>query len=592
MDDLLQIGVSNAVAASLLAGVAILAGLVYKRPALVHGLWLLVLLKLVTPPLVRIPIALPSADISEPVNPPDPDPVPVPVPVFPRDRDRESVINAVYPLDRSAEAPSLPTDTADAVPISASQPPSWTRTASFAWLTGSLLWFALAGWRLRRFRNLLRFSCPAPVEIQERARQLAGRLGLTRCPRVDLLPGRIAPLLWAVGKPRLLLPTDLLARLSEEQLDTLFVHELAHLRRRDPWVRVLEFVVLGLYWWHPVVWYARRELREAEEQCCDAWVVSMLPGAGRTYANALMDTLDFLSPTPPAPPLLASGLGQMADLKRRLTMILRGTTPRALSWPGCLAVIALGALCLPMLPGLRGDPPGREGEAKFIDKELEAAQAKRQQAEADFRRAEALLKLKKAKLEQAKAAEKKAKAEGGNKKVYQIVITLTTNQDVNCQELVKKLGKLLPENVHGEFASSGPYTNPPRQHMLYPIPAPPESRINALERKLEAVLRELQEMRKQMPSYRGPAGRGGVVPVPGNRGALPFVPAPRHAPPGAGTPPAAPGRVQPAPGTPAAPRAIPAPVKPVPPPAAPPPVGEDPYNAPTVPLAPDKPQRR
>ena len=71
---------------------------------------------------------------------------------------------------------------------------------------------------------------------------------------------------------------------------------------------------MGLYWWHPVVWYARRELREAEEQCCDAWVVATLPGAGRAYASALLDTLDFLSAAPPAVPLLASGLGQVSDL--------------------------------------------------------------------------------------------------------------------------------------------------------------------------------------------------------------------------------------------------------------------------------------
>src|SRR5262249_18755522 len=137
------------------------------------------------------------------------------------------------------------------------------------------------------------------------------------------------------------------------------------LRRRDHWVRALEFVVMGLYWWHPVVWYARRELREAEEQCCDAWVVSTLPGAGRTYATALMDTLDFLSTARSAVPPLASGLGQVSDLKRRLTMIMRGTTPRALSWPGCLTVLALGAFFLPLLPALQAqDTPSKAEKEK------------------------------------------------------------------------------------------------------------------------------------------------------------------------------------------------------------------------------------
>ena len=74
-------------------------------------------------------------------------------------------------------------------------------------------------------------------------------------------------MLWAIATTaRLLIPEPLLGRLSEQQWDTLLAHELAHLRRRDHWVRRFELFVVGLYWWHPVVWWARRELQEAEEQ--------------------------------------------------------------------------------------------------------------------------------------------------------------------------------------------------------------------------------------------------------------------------------------------------------------------------------------
>jgi bla regulator protein BlaR1 len=163
----------------------------------------------------------------------------------------------------------------------------WPQLLRIVWGIGTLIWFLLALERVHHFRRLLRFARPAPAALQERTRRLAHGLGLKRCPRVRLLPGRIAPMLWAIGgPPRLLVPVDLLDVLSDEQLDTLLLHELAHLRRRDHWVRVLEFVVMGMYWWHPVVWHARRELREAEEQCCDAWVVSTMPGTRRTYASA------------------------------------------------------------------------------------------------------------------------------------------------------------------------------------------------------------------------------------------------------------------------------------------------------------------
>ena len=91
------------------------------------------------------------------------------------------------------------------------------------------------------------------------------------------------------------------------QRATLLAHELAHLRRRDHWVRCLELLVTGLYWWLPVVWMARHALREAEEQCCDAWVVWAFPDAARSYAETLLDTLDFLHRSHQTEPLLASG---------------------------------------------------------------------------------------------------------------------------------------------------------------------------------------------------------------------------------------------------------------------------------------------
>src|SRR5207248_9487495 len=132
----------------------------------------------------------------------------------------------------------------------------------------------------------------------ERGRRLAARLGLARCPDVALVPACISPLLWALGRvPRLLLPAELWQRLTPEQRDTLLAHELAHLRRGDPWVRRLELLALGLYWWHPVAWWARRELAAAGEECCDAWVVWALPEAAPAYAAALVETVAFLSRT-------------------------------------------------------------------------------------------------------------------------------------------------------------------------------------------------------------------------------------------------------------------------------------------------------
>jgi beta-lactamase regulating signal transducer with metallopeptidase domain len=384
MENLLHLGLSNAVGTVVLALVAAAAAFVIRRrPALIHGLWLLVLLKLFTPPLVRLPSPWPAPEApAEPVAAaPDAGASPERVLLVVRPPEAVDAVEVATappePADLVANVAvppvveERPADAAAAPALAAAPGTDWAVVAALVWLAGSIGWFVLAGIRVVRFRRLLGFATPAPPGLRERAARLARKLGLARCPAVLLVPGRLSPMLWAAGAgPRLLVPSGLLGAVGDDQLDTLLLHELAHLRRRDHWVRGLEFFAMGVYWWNPVVWWARRELREAEEQCCDAWVVSVLSGSRRTYAEALVETLDFLSQAPAPAPLLASGIGHVSDLKRRLTMILTGTTPRALTWRGALAVLGLASL-LPLLPTwVRAEPP--EPEKQVIELRLDA----------------------------------------------------------------------------------------------------------------------------------------------------------------------------------------------------------------------------
>lgn len=401
MFSLLEIGLSNALAATLLALLAAGVGSVCRRPALVHSLWLLVLLKLITPPLLQLPVHLPTS--SEPPGRTDFQSVPhhqgmdglenrptvalqtppadeSPIPLSPEPGETAAFLPEAefpplpledVPLMDVPESPSVVPEIA--VATTAPAPPSfleqyWRPLVLAVWLIGSVLWLGLVAIRVCRFSRLLRYARLAPPELQWQAARLARRMELAQAPKVWLVPGAVSPMLWTIGwRPRLLLPVHLLDRLTEEQRDTILAHELAHLRRRDHWVRCLELLVTALYWWHPVVWWGRRQLREAEEQCCDAWVVWALPRAARTYALALVETVEYLSEARPLLPPAASGIGHVHLLKRRLTMIMQRNTARKLSWAGVLLVLGLGAMLLPWLPTLAQDRPGepeRRGDAE------------------------------------------------------------------------------------------------------------------------------------------------------------------------------------------------------------------------------------
>jgi hypothetical protein len=210
------------------------------------------------------------------------------------------------------------------------------------------VWFLAVALCIARFHRLLRHVRPAPPEVLAQAEGLARKMGLARCPRVALVPGPVPPMVWmVVGRPAVFLPADLIGRLEAPERASLLAHELAHLRRRDHWVRWLELVAQGLYWWYPVVWFARRQLHVHEEECCDAWVVGEVPP--RSYAVAILRTIDFLA-EPAALPAMASGLGRVAALKRRLTRILCGGAPKRLGVAGRLALLALALGVLPLLP--------------------------------------------------------------------------------------------------------------------------------------------------------------------------------------------------------------------------------------------------
>jgi beta-lactamase regulating signal transducer with metallopeptidase domain len=381
VDTLLYVGLANAVLALLMALPVAGFARLCRRPALAHGLWLIVLLRFLTPPLVAVSLpwfffpgpptvgSVSPARLLAPAHSPGSAGVLQDGPRTASDRVRDG--RSLAPPEPGTGEALRQTDRTRATPAF----PSWEFVATTVWLTGSLLWLFIACLRVFRFRRLLRYAVPATAAQQEQARRLAERLGLARCPGLWLVPAAVSPMLWALGRtPRLLVPAALWERLTEEQRGTLLAHELAHFRRRDHWVRRLELVVLCLYWWHPVAWWARREVQAAEEVCCDAWVVWALPDAAEAYAEALVETVAFLSQARPVLPVSASGIGQAHRLKRRLTMIMRGTTPKALSRVGIFSVLGVGAVLLALVPTGAEQAPRQKRGALASNEEKPAPQ--------------------------------------------------------------------------------------------------------------------------------------------------------------------------------------------------------------------------
>src|SRR6185503_3583474 len=116
-------------------------------------------------------------------------------------------------------------------------------------------------------------------------------------------------------KPAVLLPAAALTGLSTVQLESLLAHELAHVRRHDYLVNLLQGLIETLLFYHPAVWWVSRQIRREREHCCDDIAVALC-GDVKLYAGALAQ-LEELRGRVLEPALAATG-GELLGRIRRL----------------------------------------------------------------------------------------------------------------------------------------------------------------------------------------------------------------------------------------------------------------------------------
>ncbi len=369
--------VETTIVAGILALLAVALGKPRRiAPSLRHSLWLVVLIKFVTPPIVAWPwatqwhpldwttawrqAAVPAAapgeapspnvtaaatgdEVSSLENCDDNDAAPVETVTL----VEPTVLASTDSVDAGGE-PDTDTDTAISLerekagfaPITGAGPgalswPAWLSSIPFsralliAWFTVSAVIAAGQLVRIVRFRRRLRGALPAPDFLIDEADRIGRWLGV-RVPDLLVVDEVGTPMLWCLGRPQLLLPTRLVKTLPLERWRGILTHELAHLRRCDQWVSRLELAAGLIWWWNPLYWLTRARLDAEAELACDAWVVWALPKDRLTYAEVLFDICSTLSLAKPlAPALSVAGSGRFFE--RRLTMILHNDVPCRLS---------------------------------------------------------------------------------------------------------------------------------------------------------------------------------------------------------------------------------------------------------------------
>jgi beta-lactamase regulating signal transducer with metallopeptidase domain len=365
-----MIFVTNLAMSALMALVVEIAGwcpFLRHRPRLRHVLWLLVLAKLIPWPAIPVPV-LPAQ--------------------FSESRRAESEPPRIVPSDVPVTA-SQSVERARAVGQIRGHAQSWNRLSPFSlaanrtdagdWrtllltvtaaATGLFLWRA---WRQHRAASRLidRALC-GDGRILRLAREASRLMQVDPAPAIRMIGARMTPLLWMRHRlPTIVLPAELIERLDDDQIRCVLCHELAHYVRRDVWTSLFAFLTSAVYWWNPVAWWGRRELLSAQEECCDALVISKTNVSRKKYAETLLETIEFINAERPCLPVLASGFGRTFATRRRFEMIAESQISRRLFGLGAPLVVLIGLafLCIPVQGQATKEPQTSVPPGKAVQK--------------------------------------------------------------------------------------------------------------------------------------------------------------------------------------------------------------------------------
>ncbi|MFB6433366.1 M56 family metallopeptidase [Bacillus thuringiensis] len=262
----------------------------------------------------------------------------------------ENIVN--IESDRKVELESNPkmvTKTSEPeVEVSSEQQTTFSlyKIALYVWLAGVIV---LAYITFRTNRRLYSYIKKQPDITNEQVVTVFNRCkqSMKIKKAVSLrLAGKIAsPTVFSFFRPKVLLSKKHMKVLNEQQLQYVFYHELAHIKRNDVAVNWIMYSLILLNWFNPILWYAYFCMREDQELACDAYALTFIDKEEQiAYGHTIITLLEHYSYQVPS---LANLSRNKRTLKRRIVMIKKFQKKSyRLSLLGIIAIVAIASLSL------------------------------------------------------------------------------------------------------------------------------------------------------------------------------------------------------------------------------------------------------
>jgi beta-lactamase regulating signal transducer with metallopeptidase domain len=234
-------------------------------------------------------------------------------------------------------------------------PVTWAIGLFYVWAAGAgtlLAGLGIGLWRLHQFRAGCSEVDPATFgpDITKRLKE-----GANRRVKLCVSEAIAVPSVMGFFRPAIIFPAWLLPNLSAEDVNTVLLHELAHLRRWDDWSNLFQKVVKALFFFHPAVWWIESRLTLEREMACDDLVLAQ-SASPRVYAASLLSLAEKIQQRRGLA-LVQALLGRAAQISQRIAQILDIDRPKGVAaWKPALgiggAVIAIALVGFPYAPRL------------------------------------------------------------------------------------------------------------------------------------------------------------------------------------------------------------------------------------------------
>ncbi|MHC4716572.1 MAG: M56 family metallopeptidase, partial [Planctomycetota bacterium] len=352
-----------------------------------YGLWLLVLIKLLLPVSLSSPtgvgywlpwrtLGTPAGLADSPVARPEPArpararPGSSPSMVRRRTVRREAPPAAVAPLAARPSMEAAPAEVPSPVPartapaararkvIRTGVPLSWKSFALFAWVAGMMVMAGVVIQRVVYVWRLVRRARPAGDRVHRALLDACERIRVRGSVRVKISSDLAGPAVCGLFRPVILLPAGLSEQLSTRQLQAVLLHELAHIRRRDPWVNLVQTLLQIVYFYSPPVWLANAMIRRLRELAVDEAVLVAMGRASDHYPETLVQVARLSLGRTAVGLRLIGVVESKRALTGRIRHILNRSLPRSarLGVLGMLTIAVVGAVLLPMAGAERPEP--------------------------------------------------------------------------------------------------------------------------------------------------------------------------------------------------------------------------------------------